>query len=333
MKRNHLIAIVSLLFLTLYLIGCQKTVLDGMSENERVASSAMAKTNACRTTVIDWSTVARWEFNYNEKGLADRWIIDYGFGAPLHTNDMMYDNNDRLIQSEEFYFGSNYLYQFYYSGKRMTRLTRVNTDNSADFTDFTFTYNSKGQMVRQDDMANDIHIVMAYDVMGNCTRTDLLFGDELIFSDNYTFSSDARSPRIAVPGINIGFPFYGIGGFGDKWMFTSNRTEVYENGDVFILNDYDPDETTIVTSSHNYPSHATYFDRVSEGAVAIAFEYENCGGSSNASSGAYAQVEAGSQLSDGARQNRSWFVRGSATSFKEQFEKLRSAKSLNSKRN
>jgi hypothetical protein len=323
MKKNYLKLISSFLFATLVIIGCQKETKETIESNEDVNSAVKAKENSCRMTVNDWPTAAKFEFHYNDRGLADEWIVDYGFGSPLHTNEMTYDDNDRLIQSNEFYFGSDYVYHFYYTGKLLTRLTRVNVDYPADAIDVTFTYNSKGQNTRQDDDINDSHVLMTYDNIGNCTRTDLYFGNELVFSDIYSFSIPARNPRAAVPGVEIGFIAYGPAGFTDKWQFTSNRTEYYENGILILFNDYDPAQTTINTGNHNYPISATYYDRVTEEPITITFDYENCNGNGSTAKAGGSQTNMNPGTKTSIKSTRPLLRMGSAKSMKEQIQTMK----------
>ncbi len=318
MKKNSLAPISLMLLTVLFFFGCQKEP----TENKLSALTAnRSNTNACRMLANDWQTVAKWEFHYNDKGLADQWTIDYGFGLPLHTNEMTYDENNRLIRSDELYFGSGYVYHFYYTGKRLTRLTRENIDVPEDASDFIFTYNSKEQVIRQDDEALDAHVLLAYDKEGNNTRTDLYFGTDLVFSDIYTFDVPSNNPRSAVPGVTIGFPFYGTAGMSDKSWFTSNRTEAYENGELILFNDYDPAQTVLVNGNHNYPSSATYYDRVTEEHITITFGYENCNGTTGMRNAGNSKSYAGE--GNAKRFAKPMLVTGSKKSVMEQTENMK----------
>ncbi len=326
MSKNHLTFIGSFLLAALFIAGCQKETMETKetTDNNTLDLSANnPRPNGCRMTVNDWPTAAKFEFHYNAKGLADEWITDYGFGSPLHTNEMTYDNNNRLIQSKEFYFGSNYIYHFFYTGKLLTRLTRINIDNPADAVDFLYTYNNKGQNTRQDDDVSDQHVLMTYDNMGNCTRTDLYFGKDLVFSDIYSFSVPARNPRAAVPGVETGFIAYGTAGFDDKWQFSSNRTEFYDNGTLFLFNDYDPAQTTINTGNHNYPISATYYDRVTEAPITISFAYENCNGNGSIAKVGNPQGNTNIGIKNTIRQKRPLLIRGSQKSIKDQIQRMK----------
>ena len=195
--------------------------------------------------------------------------IDYGYG--VIEEKMYYDRNNRLIKADEVYFGSNYVYRFYYTGKRLTRMTRTGVDFPDDVQDFLFTYNKKGQIIRQDDDNLDAHVLMEYDHMGNCTRTDLYFGSDLVYSDNYTFEKPIKNPLLNVPGIEIGFLAYGGTYVSNKRWFSSNRTVIADNGVPVVFNDYDPSKTIPNTGRHNLPHSVNYYDRINETSFDIRF--------------------------------------------------------------
>jgi len=287
MKKYYLQLSGLLLFSLIILISCQKDIKvtevndpSGEGAPSRNTANRSNLDNTCRLLAYDWSAGGSgiWQFHYNEKGLADQWTIDYGYGTIEET--MHYDASDRLVSADEIYFGSNYVYQLYYSDKLLTRLTRTSLDIPDDVLDFQYSYNSKGENIRQDDDNSDTHVVMDYDEMGNCTRTDIYFGSDLYYSDNYTFEEPIRNPLLNVPGIEIGFLSYGGTYVSNKRWFTTNRTLIYDNGVPFLINDYDPSRTNPVTGNHNFPSTLNYFDRVSGASLDILFDYDNCEGQS-----------------------------------------------------
>jgi hypothetical protein len=144
--------------------------------------------------------------------------------------------------------------------------------------DVRYTYNNKGQNTRQDDDINDEHVLMYYDAMGNCTRTDVYLGSDLWYSDNYTFNAPVDNPWLQVPGIEIGFLSYGGTYASNKRWFTSNRTVIYNtDGTSFVYNDYDPSKTVIQTNNNKLPISARYYDRITKSTVTITLNYDNCG--------------------------------------------------------
>ena len=278
MKKKLLLPISTLLIMITSFYSCQKESGNIPGIDSAVASNSNKPENQCRLVSYDWPSASKMRFHYNDKGLADQWIIDLDFA--IITIDMVYDNNNRLISATEDIFGETYAYQFFYTGQKLTRELFTNVNNPADFLDFTYTYNSKGLNIRQDDAVNDQHVVMDYDDMGNCVKTSIYFGSDLYYTDEYTFNIPAKNPLAAVPGITTGFPSYGPAQFADKWIFSSNKTAVYDNGIPILLNDYDPTQTTINTGNHNYPFTADYFDPVNQYDIHLTCEYENCNGNS-----------------------------------------------------
>jgi hypothetical protein len=102
---------------------------------------------------------------------------------------------------------------------------------------------------------------MYYDAIGNCTRTDVYFGSDLIFSDNYTFNIPVANAKSHIPGVETGFPFYGHRRPYRQWWFSSNKTIIYENGNPILFNDYDAPRTVVNTGNRNLPGSASYYDR------------------------------------------------------------------------
>jgi hypothetical protein len=326
MKKRNFKPLGSLLLAVVWMAGCQKDTLEknGAAESNAVENSAHSpRENSCRTTVFDWQTFAKFEFHYNEKGLADQWNVDYGPGYPLHTNDLVYDDNDRLVQSNEVYFGLNNVWHFYYTGELLTHITRDNPDVPEMALEILLTYDNKGQNTRQDDELNDYHTLMTYDNMGNCIQADSYLGDELVYSDIYTFSLPVRNPRAAVPGIDLGFLFAGPVGFTDKRHFTSNRTDIYVNGDPFVFNDYDPARTVINTGNHNYPISATYYDRISDGTITVGFDYENCNGNGSTAKAGTPQGKLKPGINNSVRKAKPLLLRGSQKSMREQIQRMK----------
>jgi hypothetical protein len=185
------------------------------------------------------------------------------------------------------------------------------------------TYDNKGQNTRQDDELNDYHTLMTYDNMGNCIQADSYLGDELVYSDIYTFSLPVRNPRAAVPGIDLGFLFAGPVGFTDKRHFTSNRTDIYVNGDPFVFNDYDPARTVINTGNHNYPISATYYDRISDGTITVGFDYENCNGNGSTAKAGTPQGKLKPSINNSVRKAKPLLLRGSQKSMREQIQRMK----------
>lgn len=282
MKKKFLNASVSLLFAFLLFSGCQKQTNELAETTDQQTASKKGQNergeNKCRLLNLDWSAggAGIWQYQYNNKGLAETWSIDYGYG--VISEKMYYNKYDQIIKADEEFFGSNYVYHFFYIGKVLTRLTRTSVEFPDEVMDFRYTYNNKGQNTRQDDDINDEHVLMYYDAIGNCTKTDIYLGSDLWFSDNYTFNAPVKNPWLYVPGVETGFLSYGGAYATDKRLNTSNRTVIYDtDGTPFVLNDHDPSKTVIQTGDHNLAISATYYDRITESLLNISFGFDNCG--------------------------------------------------------
>jgi hypothetical protein len=320
MRKNYLLPISTLLLSLAFFYSCQKEV-NKSSSSDSIAGNSNRPERQCRLVYHDWPTAASFQFDYNDKGLADNWIVDLGYGTI--TNSMEYDNDGRLIHSTEDFLGEPYEYDFVYTGKTLTHITRTPVNFPEFASTFELTYNNKGENTRQDDDVNDIHVLMEYDVMGNCTKTSLYFGTDLYFTDEYTFNLPARNPRAAVPGVTIGFPFYGTAGFPDKRTFSGNRTTIYDNGVPFLWNDYDPAQTTINAGNHNYPVSADYYDIVTDGNYNLTYEYENCNGNSGITRIGNQQNSNNVNSNKVTKELPIQLLRGSAKSIKEKIDGLR----------
>lgn len=328
--RKYFINAATILVLSMILFaGCKKEVTDPGTINSEEENATLENNrnekNSCRLINLNWHAAGVWQFHYNDKGLADQWIIDFDFGTIKET--IYYDNHERLIRAEEDFFGvANYVYTFYYSGKHLTRITRANVDLPEDASDFTLAYNWKGQIIRQDDNILDQHVLMSYDAIGNCTRTDIYFGSDLVFSDIYTFNKPVRNPKQNIPGVDIGFPFYGTGGITDKWWFTSNKTIDAFAGTPTLVNDYDPSKTTIETGNNHLPFAASYYDRVSQSIVDISFDYENCGQNHHSGYDGNGHANKSPGYNDASDHKPSLMLRGSTNSILEQVQRRRDQK-------
>ena len=323
MKKNYLKLMGSFVLFFFVCAGCTKELKE-IDLNKSAADNSFGKLHkdGCNLVTFDWVDASKWTFHYNEKGLADKWVIDYGDGFP-EEETMIYSRDNRLIQANETYQGANNVYLFTYSGRRVTKVTWSTSAAPGQQQVSEFTYNYKGQITRQDDNANDIHTLMFYDRLGNTTRTDIYFGTDPYFSDIYTFDKPVRNALLLVPGIPFGFPFFGTGNFLNSRWFTSNTGLVYDNGTPIVLYDYDPAKTVFKTGLFDFPLSVTYYDNITQGPGYINLMY-SCGGKGNMADDALPQ----SDIKMLAAKQPAHFgpmplLRGSVQSIKEQIKKLR----------
>jgi hypothetical protein len=280
MKKNLLAACFILLISFFLFSGCRKETTEAIASKEAttsdLASSDNSHHNKCRLVYLDFPNFYTWKFHYNDKGLADEWTVDFHDGFPHHQT-MKYDKNNRLIKAYDYYNNTIYTVHFIYTGNRLTKQTWTNNNTVDDKGEILFTYNSKGQMVKQDLFPNDVHVRMFYDHVGNLTRSNIYLGSELYLADLYAFDKPVRNPCLTISGVDYPFLFYGTGLWNKQW-FTSNRTLVYDNGKPFELVDYDPSKTVIKIGYQHFPIAARYYDRAIGGTVTYTFKYENCEG-------------------------------------------------------
>jgi hypothetical protein len=207
MKKGLLIAF-SMLFAGALLTGCKKEITQDASTGKAGEANSLKVGNnsSCKLTHFTWSPVFAWDFHYNEKGLADEWRIDLGFGY-IQDFKLEYDKFNKLIKADGYDdFGTLIIASsFTYSGSQIQKQTWENII-AGTTEEVTFTHNSKGQIIRQDDDLYNTHALLAYDNMGNCIRSDYYQGSDIYFSDIYEFNSNVRNPLLTVSGIDFMFP-------------------------------------------------------------------------------------------------------------------------------
>jgi hypothetical protein len=320
MRKNLLITYCVVLFSLLQFSGCRKETKDSLVSSETATDSKLASSennSKCRLNHIDWGGFF-YDFHYNEKGLADEWILDFGDGLPHHYT-MEYDKNNRLIKAYDYYNNIIYTNLFEYTGNLITKHTWT-SNITAEAGEVIFTYNKKGEMLTQDDIINDVHVTFVYGPRG-CIHWDFYIGNALYLSDDFTYSIPNRNPFLAIPGLSFAFPLYAFGTW-DKWWNTSDRFVLYDNGNPIILYDYDPAQTVMQTGHQNYLTSVSYYDRVSESTVINTFTYENCGGQSEVADAESSQGKR-AVISKNRKAVRPLLLYGSQKQIKEQIKQLR----------
>ena len=87
---KNLFNTISLALFTVFLfVSCQKEIKESPAINTSKDGAVTLEIankeekNSCRLVSLDWSAggAGLWQFHYNEKGLADQWKIDYGYGV------------------------------------------------------------------------------------------------------------------------------------------------------------------------------------------------------------------------------------------------------------
>ena len=277
MKKSIVVTYALMLFAGTILTSCKKE--NASAENTGVTNDLQVGNNSsCKLTHNDWPDIFTWDFHYNDKGLADEWRIAYPYGY-VQNFKLKYDRFNKLSKADAYDDFDNLIFtdSFTYSGNRLVSLKWADLLAGADG-DVLFTYNSKGQIIREDD--GGTHQDMTYDNMGNCIRADYYDGTYFYFSDRYTFENNVRNPLLTVSGVDFMFPYAGVGFFNKLW-FTNNLSIFYDtDGTEYVLNDFDVSQTVFTTNQQNFPTSANYYNKISQGPLDLTFGY-SCNGSDN----------------------------------------------------
>lgn len=284
MKKNFFKGICSLILSALLFSGCQKVTQeelmteDPAQPNHRINND----NNNCRlqSMVTDYGLTE--SFSYNQKGLADTWLIDYG-GGDFFEHQITYDNKNRIkgthVIAPVFLPGDAINYTFYNKGNVTTRALGY-LESGPIWADYNYSYNNKGQMIRLDETVNDVHTRYYYDNKGYCRRSDLYLGTELYLTLLLDFEISNKNPYLAINGVNFGFPYEIFNVFDKRWNSFGSWI-MYENGNPIVVNEDDPAQTVIHTGQGNYTTYAKYFDIPSASFYEMTFNYSNCNGGDN----------------------------------------------------
>lgn len=290
MKKNILKTVCSLMLSALLISGCQKVTekeliaedpVTGNDGQEQANNRHGDNDNGCRLSHVNQGfgfAGPDMDFHYNHKGLADIWLLDYGEGD-FEEHSIKYDHKNRIkgtrIIAPVFLPGDAINYTFYSSGNFTTRALGY-LESGPIWADIYYTYNHKGQMVREDDMVNDYHTRFYYDNRGYNTRIEFYIGTDLYALFHWKYDIPNRNPYLSVNGVDFGFPIYTWPLF-DKRFNSSGTIILYDNGTPIVVAEDDPAQTVIQTGRNNYATNAHYYDIPAETPYDIVFTYENCG--------------------------------------------------------
>jgi hypothetical protein len=313
MKKN-LITFSIILFVFVWITGCKKESSQSTSTGE-TNDLQVGNNSSCKATQIVWAYWYTWDFHYNDKGLADEWKIDFG-GGYFWNFKMKYDKFNKLIEATAYdpYDNKIIVTSFTYSGNQIIKQIWTDLQGGPN-SDLRFSHNSKGQIVKVDDILNDTHVFLTYDDMGNWIRSDYYVGSDIYYSDIYEYGIQARNSMLTVSGVDWPFPFYG-GSYFQKLWFSRNLSIVYDGeGNQFVINDLNASDEDFTTTLQNFPASVHYYDETSQGPFDFSFGY-SCNGNSNVSSQA-------TQANTNKTINRLKPTLSVGKSIKEQLQELR----------
>jgi hypothetical protein len=281
MKKN-LIPFSIILFVFVWITSCKKESSQSTSTGE-TNDLQVGNNSSCKLTQNAWGSWYTWNFHYDGKGLADEWKIDFG-GGYFWNFKMEYDKFNNLIEATGYdpYDNKIIVTSFTYSGNQIIK--QIWTDlQGGPSSDVRFSHNTKGQMIKVEDILNDTHVFLTYDDKGNWIRSDYYIGSDIYYSDIYEYGIQARNSLLTVSGVDWPFPYYG-GAYFQKLCFSRNLSIVYDGeANQFVVNDLNASNEDVTTSLQNFPASIHYFDETSQAPFDLSFGY-SCNGNSDISS-------------------------------------------------
>jgi len=322
MKKNIIVTCSIILSAALLFTSCKKESTQVSKSTNEIDNLQVGNNSSCKATQIVWGYWYTWDFHYTDKGLADEWKIDFGYGNVLNFK-MKYDKFNKLTEASGYDAYDNLIIttSFTYSDKHVIS-QKWNDILAGTNLEVLFFYNTKGQLVKEDDNGSGTHVFLTYDNAGNWTRSDYYIGSDIYYSDIYEYGSQARDPLLTVSGVDWPFPFYGGGHFTKLW-FSRNLSIVYDgDGNQYVINDLNASKTDFNTGYQNFPLSINYYDKVSAGPFDFTFGY-SCNGNSNFANQAFPQGNSITSTNKTIGHPGPVLLAGSGKSIKEQLQELR----------
>jgi hypothetical protein len=262
--------------------GCQKEKIETTADVADYSAKGLRDRNECRlvfSSTADPSATSDKYYDYNAEGLCSRWAtVEVPFGTSVYNQ--RYNSRGRLIGSEWNFEGELMTtIEFTYLNGRVKKETWYVAGTSDIYDEVWYTYDARGQMVRNESFLNGWYAVTTYTPQGNVKNIDLYFDNAPYFSIRYSYTRQLKNPNNAIPGIPHFFPYYTPTYAASKFYHAGEKEIVYdENGEPVVLFDYDPQRTVWQTADQGYVQSALCYDRLSEGWYNYSFEFDNCGG-------------------------------------------------------
>ncbi|MBL0181798.1 MAG: hypothetical protein IPP96_05665 [Chitinophagaceae bacterium] len=280
MKRNLFKTLSSVVLTVLFISSCQKESLT-VEKDTIVSSDAASKSehnNQCRLVSLNTNFGFTSSVSYNNRGLANTWSLSYDFGSVVYTMLLEYDANNRLTRAKYINTG-DYLYDvvYYYNKKGLVEKEKWYLPNTNILDDEVFfTYNTRGDAVRQQSFIYGVDAHIIPDAKGNYTRYDLYIDGNLVQTGLYTFNRSNKNPWTAMKGIPYGLPGYAFQF--SKWWETSETIIFYdEEGNPYYYYDQNPSRTRMRMNDQDYLLEVKHYDRLTGDLYQYSFDYEHCG--------------------------------------------------------
>lgn len=274
--------------------GCQKDIpaielttspdqLQGKSEDSDDESGN------CRLVFDDRDGIYGNFFKYNDRGLVDKWTIDYYDGYP-EVYTFTYDNSKRLNTGHcvRYYNGKSYDIKYKFQANKLIRETWFNAGTAIIADDLVNTYNTKGQIIIRKSVTKNIKCTFTYDNYGNNPLVNFYVNDVLVLKEEYSHFQRNRNPLTSLNGIPVILPYYDF--VISRWWETSQKWTIYDEGGPTVIIDMDPSTCVMHLGPHKYLRSVSNFDRAVQTNTTAVFEYENCSGDDNSNSSASKNV-------------------------------------------
>ena len=283
MKSKFIMSGSLILSVLLLFSGCQKEVKEQTVTSEiedQFKQDHEGEKDKCRlifSSSNDAFSFSDKYFHYNKKGLCDVWTTIESFGTSVYNQQ--YNAKGQLTGSEWNYEGELITtIKFTYKNDRIVKETWYYAGTNDIYDETWYTYDRKGQIVRDESFLNDWYSTTKYSPEGNVLSGDLFFGGSPYFSYYYSYTRPVKNPNKATPGIPYFFPYYTPTYASSKFYNAAEKEVFYEeDGTPVVMFDYDPRKTIWQVSSHNYARSVDCYDKLSGDWFNYSFEFENCG--------------------------------------------------------
>lgn len=292
MKKNLSLQFVMSLSCLLLFSACQK---------EQALSPAVSSTcSESITELSDNSSTCRLTFNkdeygnlnsfqYNDRGLVEKWVYSttYGFKEVFKVK---YNSNNQVSASWYEFDGNAFRVEYQYENDRIIKeFWFVGNTEIVDDT-ILVTYNDKGKVAQYESRLYQFYSTFEYDASGNAYQVNVTgFDGYLYVATTYQFTKKIKDPYRALPGLPFALQYANL--VFNTYRPTGIRTVVTgEDGSLVTLFDYDPATSILRAGQGNYPFFQKYYDQLSGTWYAQAWKYENCEAGATAADPSFSEI-------------------------------------------
>ena len=278
MKKNVSFQFVLSLIFVLLLASCRKeqalSPAVSSSDSESLIDLSL-NSSTCRLTFNKDEYGNLNSFQYNDRGLVEKWIYStpYGYKEVLKVK---YDSKNQVSGSWYEFDGNSFRVEYQYEDGRIVKeFWFVGNTEIVDDT-VLITYNDKGKVTQYESRLYQYYSTFEYDASGNAYQVNVVgFDGYLYIATTYQFTKKIKDPYRALPGIPFALQYSNL-------VFNTHRPTGIKtvvtgsDGSLVTLFDYDPAKSILRAGPGNYPFYQNYYDNLSGTWYAQAWRYENC---------------------------------------------------------